>query len=610
MVRYADNPRAVHQRIVRAFLHGQRLQVGPRYWTDGLILRVWGNVVAAKLPSGIMLSDAGWRTLLTKNVLNELLHQIGIPGGYIRQVRRVWMLGSRPWPGQVLVPRQVVSRMPLNGVAINKAQYRRSRQRDPKLFAKKSFRTIPLGRHGKMGVVGCPKGKWDAARRRCRSGMQLQSILTPKSNPREIPHYRVRWLEPTSNKWTSAGRFESQMSAVRWAKSEDIHRRADAWEIVQVFPGGKCRVVFYNPRVTEPTHRKGFLGTRTRTMGTPRSPYIKVTPREPGLDLEVSYKTHSGKYGGSGGVSEVMIGDKVRPAMNPRTTRSNRAGYHFYATFRFQYREMKQPQWRAVIWPKGMTWTQFVDHLPPTVMGKIQVIECRSAAEAIAIAKQRVAASAARGLPGGNPCGARHNLDDREREMWVRNDEGLYNWWRSSRLSMRDFLRQNRTEIDAAINRVLGKGPVYKEPKRAFYRLYGQTNPVEYRTVDTSTLKGQEEADRLHQAGWSMGRSGLFSIQFYRRKCRKCGGWMKTQGKWKGVEKFECVRCGDEQQRRCEMNPCGKKNPMGVIMSWSCPRCHRKFRAFSEYAKHYKVCRIMSRNPRGMWDFNRSVKKK
>jgi hypothetical protein len=40
---------------------------------------------------------------------------------------------------------------------------------------------------------------------------------------------------------------------------------------------------------------------------------------------------------------------------------------------------------------------------------------------------------------------------------------------------------------------------------------------IEYRTVDTSTLKGLKAAERLQANGWTMGRSGLFSIQFYRR---------------------------------------------------------------------------------------------
>jgi hypothetical protein len=43
---------------------------------------------------------------------------------------------------------------------------------------------------------------------------------------------------------------------------------------------------------------------------------------------------------------------------------------------------------------------------------------------------------------------------------------------------------------------------------------------IEYRTVDTSTLKGLKQAERLHQNGWKMGAQGLFSIQFYKEKLR------------------------------------------------------------------------------------------
>jgi hypothetical protein len=46
-------------------------------------------------------------------------------------------------------------------------------------------------------------------------------------------------------------------------------------------------------------------------------------------------------------------------------------------------------------------------------------------------------------------------MNDTERAQWVDNDEGLYNWKRSTRLPMREFLRQNRAEIDAAISRVI-----------------------------------------------------------------------------------------------------------------------------------------------------------
>lgn len=39
---------------------------------------------------------------------------------------------------------------------------------------------------------------------------------------------------------------------------------------------------------------------------------------------------------------------------------------------------------------------------------------------------------------------------------------------------------------------------------------------VQYRTVDTSTLKGLKEAERLHTSGWKTASVGLFTIQFYK----------------------------------------------------------------------------------------------
>ena len=50
-------------------------------------------------------------------------------------------------------------------------------------------------------------------------------------------------------------------------------------------------------------------------------------------------------------------------------------------------------------------------------------------------------------------------MNDSEREMWVLNDEGLYNDQRHSRLSMTAYIRGNRAELDAYIKRVLDKEP-------------------------------------------------------------------------------------------------------------------------------------------------------
>lgn len=42
-------------------------------------------------------------------------------------------------------------------------------------------------------------------------------------------------------------------------------------------------------------------------------------------------------------------------------------------------------------------------------------------------------------------------MNDNEREQWIMNDEGLYRAWKASRLSMRNFIRKLRDDIDKAI---------------------------------------------------------------------------------------------------------------------------------------------------------------
>lgn len=45
-------------------------------------------------------------------------------------------------------------------------------------------------------------------------------------------------------------------------------------------------------------------------------------------------------------------------------------------------------------------------------------------------------------------------MNNTYREQWIDNDEGLYNWWKSTRLSKAKFIKENRAEIDAAIERM------------------------------------------------------------------------------------------------------------------------------------------------------------
>jgi hypothetical protein len=53
-------------------------------------------------------------------------------------------------------------------------------------------------------------------------------------------------------------------------------------------------------------------------------------------------------------------------------------------------------------------------------------------------------------------------MNDREREIWIDNDEGLYRWQIASKLSKRAFVRRYRAEITAHILAVVKKPPAPK----------------------------------------------------------------------------------------------------------------------------------------------------
>ena len=62
--------------------------------------------------------------------------------------------------------------------------------------------------------------------------------------------------------------------------------------------------------------------------------------------------------------------------------------------------------------------------------------------------------------------------NDRERTMWIMNDEGLYNWYLRSHRPMSKFIRENRKEIDEAIDNVL------TNKKPAHYLAYGGSHAI------------------------------------------------------------------------------------------------------------------------------------
>jgi hypothetical protein len=55
-----------------------------------------------------------------------------------------------------------------------------------------------------------------------------------------------------------------------------------------------------------------------------------------------------------------------------------------------------------------------------------------------------------------------YNITTKEIELWLDNDEGLYNWFRGSRLSKREFIKQHRNELKECISRVVsGEKPAH-----------------------------------------------------------------------------------------------------------------------------------------------------
>lgn len=54
---------------------------------------------------------------------------------------------------------------------------------------------------------------------------------------------------------------------------------------------------------------------------------------------------------------------------------------------------------------------------------------------------------------------SKRRRNDEEREQWINNDEGLYLWQRRSGQSMRNFIRENREELDRLISTALDGTP-------------------------------------------------------------------------------------------------------------------------------------------------------
>lgn len=68
------NRRVTVDAAVSAFFDRRSRRVaGGRYTTDGSVLRIWGNTVAFWDNGNIVLTNAGWRSVITKQMLNAVL---------------------------------------------------------------------------------------------------------------------------------------------------------------------------------------------------------------------------------------------------------------------------------------------------------------------------------------------------------------------------------------------------------------------------------------------------------------------------------------------------------------------------------------------------------
>jgi len=78
--------------VITAFLEKRPLKVSNTS-TDGVDLRLFGNIIASHSDGGIRITDAHWRTVTTKDRLN------GLPGVSVRQDKGVWYLNGKIWDG-------------------------------------------------------------------------------------------------------------------------------------------------------------------------------------------------------------------------------------------------------------------------------------------------------------------------------------------------------------------------------------------------------------------------------------------------------------------------------------------------------------------------------
>lgn len=190
-----------------------------------------------------------------------------------------------------------------------RARYRHSKLESKAHFARGSFRTIRIGRHGKRLVVGCPKGQWN--RRRCRSGMRRVTMLTPKRsrNPRKYTvatapkRVRMKWLK----KAIAAKKYYAKC---RRKYGVQLHRAASGGHMSFACGSGPGPVI-----PPPPPPRPSAPGM---AFGLPRSPHMGVEDfHTVGENPELLVMTNPvRRY--SRGVGSLRLLKRRRPTMRRR----------------------------------------------------------------------------------------------------------------------------------------------------------------------------------------------------------------------------------------------------------------------------------------------------
>lgn len=88
--------RKITKAVCSAFERQVPLSMGNTH-TDGVALYLHGNKIAQHTSEGLMISDAGWNTVTTRERLN------GLRGVHVQQKKGILYLNGKEWGGEMIL---------------------------------------------------------------------------------------------------------------------------------------------------------------------------------------------------------------------------------------------------------------------------------------------------------------------------------------------------------------------------------------------------------------------------------------------------------------------------------------------------------------------------